>query len=101
MAPLINDLMHDGSRNFVLLPQNKSPLRVLLHVFTLPGAYPTGYLPSLVAGSWIDFRFKGHKFSINNQYGDYWFFVADPSCPEAILSKIAAHFSKLLAANAL
>jgi hypothetical protein len=94
--------MHDGSRNFVLLPQSRSPLRLLFHVFTLPGAVPTNYVPSMIAGSWIDFRYKGQKFSINNQYGDFWFFVRDPSCPESVLTAVAAHFSKILScSNAL
>ena len=49
--------------------------------------------------SWIDFRYKGHRFSINNQFGDFWFFVQDPACPEALLSKVASHFAKLLGAG--
>lgn len=81
---LLNDRMHDGSRNFILLPETVSPFRVLLHVFVLFGAFPTAYVPSL-AESWIDFRYKGHKLGINNQYGDFWFFVQDPNCPEEVL----------------
>lgn len=55
MTRLIDDRMHDGSRNY--------------------------------------FRYKGRRFSINDQYGDFWFFVQDPSCPEALLARVAAHFS--------
>ena len=96
MATLIDDRMHDGSRNFALLPQSHSPLWLLFRILALPGAVPTAYLPSLTAGSWIDFRLKGYEFSINNQYGDFWFFVRDPTCPEAILTAVVAHFEKLL-----
>jgi len=96
MATLIDDRMHDGSRNFALLPQSRSPLRLLFRVLALPGAVPTAYLPSLIAGSWVDFRYKGHKFSINNQYGDFWFFVRDPGCPESILAVVVEHFEKVL-----
>lgn len=96
MVKLIDERMHDGSRNFALLPQSHSPLRLLFHVFLLRGAVPTAYLPSLIAGSWIDFRWRGHKFSINDQYGDYWFFVKDPTCPDATLAVVAEHFEKLL-----
>lgn len=90
--------MHDKSRHFVLLPQSTAPLRLLFHVFALLGAFPTAYVPS-VTESWIDFRFRGHRFSINNQYGEFWFFVQDPTCPDEIVEKVAAHFAKLLYAN--
>ena len=93
--PLLNERMHDGSRHFALLPESRSSLRVLFHTFVLPGAFPTAYVPSLTE-SWIDFRYKGHKFSINNQFGDFWFFVRDPSCPDTTLARVANHFQKLL-----
>jgi hypothetical protein len=93
--PLLDERMNDGSRHFALLPQSKSPIRLLLHVLALPGALPTAYAPSLDE-SWFDFRYRGHKFSVNNQFGDFWFFVQDPSCPEPILIKVANHFARLL-----
>lgn len=96
MSKLLDDRMHDGSRNFALLPQSRSSLRVMLHVMSLRAALPTAYLPSAIAGTWIDFRYKGHRFSINSQYGDYWFFVKDASCPEPILGTVVAHFELLL-----
>jgi hypothetical protein len=93
---LICDIMHDGSRNFILLPVGSvSSIRLLLRVFSLRGAFPTGYIPSL-SESWIDFRFSCHSFSINNQFGDYWFFVKDPDCPEIILNQVVDHFSGVL-----
>lgn len=95
---LIDERMHDKSRHFVALPQSVAPLRLLFRVFSLFGAIPTAYVPSITE-SWIDFRFRGHRFSINNQYGDFWFFVQDPSCPEEVLAKVASHFAKLLNAN--
>ncbi|MEO7326188.1 MAG: hypothetical protein ABIW82_15285 [Dokdonella sp.] len=93
---LLDERMHDGSRHFALLPQTQSPLRLLFSVFTLVGAIPRGYLPGLIAGSWLDFRYKGYKFSVNHQYGDFWFFVDDPDCPDSLLTKVASHFAKLL-----
>ncbi len=93
---LLNQTMHDGSRHFALLPVGKvSPVRLLFRILTLWGAFPTAFVPSL-AESWIDFRFRGFKFSINDQYGDYWFFVQDPGCPESILIKVAQHFEEVL-----
>ena len=88
--------MTDGSRNFVLLPVgNTAPIRLLFRIVTLWGAYPTAYIPGF-SESWIDFKYKGYKFSINNQFGDFWFFVQSTGCPEFILEKVAKHFSELL-----
>ena len=93
---LLHDIMHDGSRNFVLLPVGETaPLRLLFRIFTLRGAWPTAYIPGF-SESWIDFRYRGQRFSINNQYGDYWFFVKNPKCPENILQEVSSHFSELL-----
>lgn len=92
---LIDQRMHDGSRHFVFFPETQPCSRLLLHVVGLLGASPTAYVPSMLE-SWIDFRYQGHKFSINSQMGDYWFFVRDPNCPEDILLKVANHFEKLL-----
>jgi len=93
---IINDIMYDGSRNFLLIPVGSTPsIRLLFRVFTLWGAFPTAYIPGL-GESWIDFRYKSHSFSINNQYGDFWFFVRDPLCPEETLIRVALHFEVLL-----
>ncbi|MBK7708568.1 MAG: hypothetical protein IPJ30_23110 [Acidobacteria bacterium] len=45
---------------------------------------------------WLDFDYRGHRFSVNNQFGDYWFFVRDPKCPDEILLEVCAHFRALL-----
>lgn len=37
-----------------------------------------------------------HSFSINDQFGDYWFFVDNPNCPDEILERVLAHFQVLL-----
>jgi len=74
------------------------PIRLLFRVFSLWGAFPTAYIPSF-SESWIDFKYKKHKFSINNQYGDFWFFVEDPDCPEEILIEVVSHFSGVLNEN--
>ena len=93
---LLNDKMHNGSRNFILLPAGRVPaFRLFFRIFTLFGAYPTAFIPSF-AESWIDFKYKGHKFSINDQFGDYWFFVNDPSCPDSLLLIVTEHFASVL-----
>lgn len=71
---LTNELMHDGSRLFFTWPQNCSPLRLLWLIVRLP-ALPTTYLPDLVTGeTWIDWRWRGHRFSAHSIYGDFLFF---------------------------
>lgn len=92
---LLEDVMHDGSLHFAIFPQVVSPLRTLLKIFTLWGAYPTAYLPS-VTETWIDFRYKGNKFSIHNPMGDFWFFVENPNCSKTHLIKVMKHFESLL-----
>jgi hypothetical protein len=93
---LLQDTMNDGSRNFLLLPTGSTPpIRLVFRVLSLWGAYPTAYIPSL-GESWIDFRYKRQKFSINNQYGDFWFFVESPKCPDSVLLEVANHFEKIL-----
>ena len=54
----------------------------------LEGLEFKGVYPGL-AQAWIDFKFQGHEFSIDTQWGDYWFFAEDPTCPTDILSKVA------------
>lgn len=96
MKPTITDIrMCDGSRHFVSLPESASPRKVLWHVLRLGFAVPYSYLSTAIE-CWIDFWYKGHRFTVNNQYGEYWFFVNNPACPPAVLEQVASHFSKLL-----
>ncbi len=89
---LLNEVMHDGSRNFFLLPVDKvSVLRLFFKIFTLFGAYPTAFVPS-VGETWIDFNYKGFKFTINDQLGDYYFMVNDPKCSDSLLLSVIEHF---------
>jgi hypothetical protein len=97
MTPsLINLIMHDGSRHFGDLPQTVLWYAVCDHVAQLPGATLTGFVTDGVTEAWIDFAYQGHSFSINDQFGDYWFFVKDPACPDEILREVLNHFADLL-----
>ena len=31
------------------------------------------------------------RFSVNNQFGEWWFFVRDPSCDDAVLQTVVHH----------
>jgi hypothetical protein len=95
--PRIYDMrMHDGSRHFAGLPETKNEYAMRDHVAKLAGATLTGFVTDDVTEAWIDFAFRGHAFSINNQNGDWWFFVTDPGCPEEVLEAVVDHFEELL-----
>jgi hypothetical protein len=94
--PTITDFrMHDGSRHFVSLPETQPPSRLLRHIVGLGFAFPYFYLSSAVE-CWVDFWYRGQRFTINNQFGEYWLFVKNPTCPEAVLEHVASHFAVLL-----
>jgi hypothetical protein len=86
--------MHDGSRHFASVSVTQSWYDLRDWVKELPGAKLTGFICDHVTEAWIDFTYRGHSFSINDQYGDYWFFVKDPVCPEEILDEVLSHFEK-------
>jgi len=85
--------MHGGSLHFAFFPDTIAPLTMPLKILGLRGAFPTAYVPG-VDETWIDFRFKKHKFSIHRTFGDYSFFVEKPDCPEKVLEQVFQHFSK-------
>ena len=90
---LTNELMHDGSRLFFTWPQNCSPLRLLWLILRLP-ALPTAYLPDLVTGeTWIDWHWRGHRFSAHSIHGDFLFFSETPDCPEMLLRTLAEYLA--------
>jgi len=93
--PLLNDRMYDGSRHFAMLPQTVLWDKVRDHITVLSGAQLTSFICDGITEAWIDFTFRGHNFSINDQLGDYWFFVQDPECPEDILHVVVEHFEHL------
>ena len=88
--------MNDGSRNFADLPETVffDELREIAK--QLQGATETGFLTDWVTEVWLDFEFRGQRFSVNNQNGDYWFFVENPECPDEILLEVVEHFQKSL-----
>ena len=93
---LANMIMADGSRYFGSLSQTKDWYDLRDHIAALPGADLTGFITDQVTEAWIVFDYKGYKFSTNDQYGEYWFFVDDPNCPDDILVAVLAHCETLL-----
>ncbi len=96
ITPLTDFRAHDGSREFASLPQSEHWYAVRDHAEKLEGATLTGFLCDGVLEAWIDFSFRNHEFSINDLFGEYRFFVKDPSCPDTILQLVVEHFSKIL-----
>jgi hypothetical protein len=94
---LLNHTAHDGSRQFAELPQTRLWYDLRDHLKTLPGAIVTNFHCDDVTEAWIDFVYRGYSFSVNDQFGDYWFFVNDPKCADEILTEIVSHCEKLLA----
>lgn len=93
---LTNHTMNDGSRNFAELPQAVLWQELRDHVRTLNGAVITDFITDGVTEGWIDFTYCGYSFSINDQFGDYWFFVDDSGCPDEILIEVLSHCERLL-----
>lgn len=91
--------MHDGSRLFAELPEACSWESLRQHIARLPGATVTHYLTDNVTEMWLDFSFRGHAFTVNNQYGDFWFFVRDPACPDDVLAAVIDHCEPSLPAR--
>jgi hypothetical protein len=78
------------------LPQTVMHEGVRDHVAALAGATVTGFVSDGIDEGWIDVSFKGQQISINDQLGQYLFFVSDPDAPDAVLVEVLAHFEKLL-----
>jgi len=82
---------HDGSRQFAALPE-VFPWELLRdRINELSGALVTDYMTDNVTEMWLDFSFRGHKFTVNNQFGEFWFFVQDPACPDEVLTTVIEH----------
>lgn len=88
--------MNDGSRHFADMPGVVFFDDFYDHTEELDGAEITEFLVDGVVEMRLDFDFRGHKFSVKNQFGDYLFFVQNPNCPDEILLEVINHFRKLL-----
>jgi hypothetical protein len=88
--------MNDGSRQFAALPESESWHRLRDHVSELAGAQVTDLITDEITEAWLDFTYRGQRFNVNNQFGEYWFFVRDPSCADDILTEVVRHCDSLL-----
>jgi len=93
---LMNVVMNDGSRLFGELSQTALWYELRDHIKELDGVVITDFITDHVTQAWIDFTYRGYRFSINDQFADYWFIVDVASCPDEVLSSILAHCKVLL-----
>jgi hypothetical protein len=93
---LLNRRSHDGSRQFAALPATEPWWRLRTHLTALAGVTLAGFLTDRVTEGWLDFTYGGHAFTVNDQFGQYWFFVEDPSAPDSLLRQVALHCEQLL-----
>lgn len=97
ISDLRENKLNDGSRHFVDFPLETAFFDEFAdHIENLEGAEITEFITDGVVEMWLEFTFRGHKFSVNNQLTDYWFFFEDPFCPEDILLEIINHFRQLV-----
>ena len=93
---LLTIVMNDGSRHFGALPQTVLWYDLRDHIEGLSGAVVTDFVTDHVTEAWIDFTYSGFRFSVNDQFGEYWFFVENPNCPDDILKAVMSHCEVLL-----
>ena len=91
----------DGSRQFGALPETVTATardlhRLRAHLSLLRGATLVEVASDHVTEAWIDFEYEAHRFTMNNQFGEWWFFVADPAAPSDILHAVLVHFASVL-----
>jgi hypothetical protein len=67
------------------------------HLAGLQGAAITDTIDAPIAGSWIEFTYGGHSFTINEEAGEFVFSVEEPECPQCLLSDVSAHFEPFFA----
>lgn len=97
---MIRDLfdrkMRDGSRHFVDMPEVVFFDEFADHAEELEDAEITEFITDGTIEMWLEFEYREHNFFVNNQLGDYIFFVEDADCDEEILFEVIDHFRQLL-----
>ncbi len=93
---ITNTVLPGGKRLFVTLPETVGFERMRSELEALPDCRVLEYLTDGVTEVWIDFEYKGHSFTVNNQLGEYWFFAEDAHCPEVVLLEVAEYCAQKL-----
>lgn len=85
------------NNGFCKFPKTRFWHEVCQHLAELPGVAVTEATDAPVVGSWIDFTFRDHSFTINAECGEFVFFVEDPGCPEPVSAEVRAYFEPFFA----
>lgn len=94
-AQITTTLMKDGSRHFLSLPESCSSNTLKTHLERIPGIRVCDTMQGGFQW-WMSFQCLGWRFSINNPFGEFWFFVEDANCPEEILRCLTRRLSASL-----
>ena len=81
--------------SFCKFPQTRFWHEVRQHLVALPGVTVADTTDAPIVGSWIDFTFREHSFTINAESGEFLFFVED--CPASVRAEVTAHFERFFA----
>jgi hypothetical protein len=97
---MLNDLLKSkiksGARHFADMPEVVFFDELYDHTEELDDAEINDFRMDGVIEMWLEFEFRGQRFFVGNQFGDYWFLVENSDCPEEILLEVAGHFRKLI-----
>lgn len=88
--------MKDGSRLFAEFPQSIFFDEFYDYTKKLGNVANVEIITDGIVEMWVDFEYRKNKFSVNNQFGDYWFFVEDANCSDGILLEVCEHFRPIL-----
>jgi hypothetical protein len=93
LSDLLEIKMTDGSRHFVDLPEVVFFDEFYEHTEELEDVEITEFITDGVVGMWLDFEFREHKFSVTNQFGDYWFSSKIRRVPTKFCLKLSSIFA--------
>lgn len=88
---LIDERTPDGSRHFAVIDQNAGLRAMRNRVLQLKNAKVVNFIDEGIAKPWFDFTFRGHRFLIHCENGEYLLYVQDPQCPDLILFEVGQH----------
>ena len=86
-------IMRDNSLLFFDMLENISWNELRSQIKSLHDAQITGWLTDEITEFWLDFTFRGYRFTINNPMGEFWFFAEDAKCPQEVLDVIINQFT--------
>jgi len=91
---LIDVRAEDGSRQFACLRKETTWQALHEHVGRVPEATVHNFVAEGMAGPWLEFTFRGHRFLVHERDGGWWLCVRDPQCPDTLLYHVAAHLAE-------